>query len=274
MTDGVNITVLGPTGRLGQAICKAILDSEDCALVGAVVRAESPRAGHDLGDLLDRPRLGVMAEAELEAAIADADLVIDASLPSMTVAAAQRLAALKGPALITGVTGLTADQDERLDAAAKQIPLLRAGNFSLGVAVAESLVAQAAALSARDWDIEIHETHHRMKTDAPSGTALMLGRAAAKKRGITLEEAGVWSRRGSTGPRELGTIGFSVNRGGSIVGEHAVRFIAELEELTISHKAYDRAIFAKGALEAARWMANGGKGRPIGAYSMQNVIGG
>lgn len=274
MNDRVNIAVLGPTGRLGQAICRAIIDSEDCALTGAVVRAESQRAGHDLGELLDRPRLGVVAESELETAIADADIVIDASLPSMTVAAAQRLAARGGPALITGVTGLTADQEERLEAAAKQIPLLKAGNFSLGVALAESLVAQAAALPARDWDIEIHETHHRMKTDAPSGTAVMLGRAAAKKRGVTLEEAGVWSRRGSTGPRELGTIGFSVNRGGSIVGEHAVRFIAELEELTISHKAYDRAIFAKGALEAARWMANGGQGRAIGAYSMQNVISG
>jgi len=147
-----------------------------------------------------------------------------------------------------------------------------ASNFSLGVAVAEALVAQAAALSSRDWDIEISETHHRMKADAPSGTAVMLGRAAAKKRGITLEEAAVWSREGTTGPRETGTIGFAVSRGGAVVGEHAVRFLSEMEELTISHRAYDRRIFARGAIEAVRWMNNEGEGRPAGLYTMQDVI--
>ena len=274
MTHPVRIAILGPTGRLGRAISSALLDSPDFQLVGAVVRAESRFAGHDIGEILERRPLGVYAETHLEEAVENAELVIDASLPAMTVAAAQRLATLGGPALVTGVTGLTAQQEEMLDAAALRIPILKASNFSLGVAVAEALVSQAAALPARDWDIEISETHHKMKADAPSGTAVMLGRAAARKRGISLEEAAIWSREGSMGPRETGTIGFAVSRGGSIVGEHSVRFIAELEEICISHRAFDRSIFANGAIEAARWMANAGKGRDAALYSMQDVVAG
>lgn len=268
----MSIAVLGPTGRLGRAICEAVIAAPDCRLAGAVVRAESRFAGADLGEILEREPLGLTAETSLEIAVHDADAVIDASLPAMTVAAAQRLAAMGGPCLISGVTGLRPEQEEMLEAASKQIPVLRASNFSLGVAIAEALVAQAAALPARDWDIEVEETHHRLKADAPSGTAVMLARAAARKRGITLEEAAIWSREGMTGARETGTIGFAVTRGGSIVGEHAVRFIAEMEELTISHRAFDRRIFARGAVEAARWMVNGGQGRDAQLYSMQDVV--
>lgn len=268
----ISIAVLGPTGRLGRAICGAIIDAPDCSLVGAVVRAESRHVGHDIGELLDRAPLDLAAQTSLELAVEGADVVIDASLPGMTVAAAQRLAASGGPSLITGVTGFTEAQEEMLAAAAIQIAVLKASNFSLGVAIAEALVAQAAVLPARDWDIEVEETHHRLKADAPSGTALMLARAAAKKRGVTLQEAGVWSREGTTGPRETGTIGFAVTRGGSIVGEHAVRFLSEMEELTISHRAFDRGVFARGAIEAARWMHNQGEGRQAGLYSMQDVV--
>lgn len=268
----ISITVLGPTGRLGRAICEAVLEAPDCRLAGVVVRAESRFAGHDIGEILERAPLDMAAETSLELAVEGADVVIDASLPGMTIASAQRLAAQGGPSLITGVTGLTESQEEMLGAAALQIPVLKASNFSLGVAIAEALVAQAAVLPARDWDIEVEETHHRRKADAPSGTALMLARAAAKKRGVTLQEAGVWSREGTTGPRETGTIGFAVTRGGSIIGEHAVRFLSEMEELTISHRAFDRRVFARGAIEAARWMYNGGSGRQPALYSMQNVV--
>ena len=274
MTRPIRIAILGPTGRLGRAITAAILDSSDCQLVGAMVRSESSFAGHDIGEILERGPIGVAAETHLEDAVENADLVIDSSLPVTTIAAAQRLASLGGPALVTGVTGMTSQQEEMLAAAAQRIPVLHASNFSLGVAVAEALVAQAAALPARDWDIEISETHHKMKADAPSGTAVMLGRAAAKKRGIFLEEAAIWSREGSMGPRETGTIGFATSRGGSIVGEHSVRFIAELEEITISHRAFDRRIFANGALEAARWVFADGTGRQPGLYTMQNVVAG
>lgn len=270
--SNISITVLGPTGRLGRAICAAILDAPDCRLNGVVVRAESRHAGHDIGDLLERAPLDMAAQTSLELAVDGADLVIDASLPGMTIAAAQRLAAMGGPALITGVTGLTAQQEEMLAAAGIQIPVLKASNFSLGVAIAEALVARAAVLPARDWDIEVEETHHRNKADAPSGTALTLARAAAKKRGVTLKEAGVWSREGTTGPRETGTIGFAVTRGGSIIGEHSVRFLAEMEELVISHRAFDRRVFARGAVEAARWMYNVGEGREPALYTMQDVV--
>ncbi|OLF75466.1 4-hydroxy-tetrahydrodipicolinate reductase [Maricaulis sp. W15] len=274
MTSPIRTTVLGPTGRLGSAICRALLDSPDFTLAGAVVRSESPAVGEDIGAWLGGEPVGCRAETALEHAVHEAQIVIDASLPSMTIAAAERLASLGGPALITGVTGFNRDQNRRLDACTDRIALLTAGNFSLGVAVTETLVREAARLPAEAWDIEVHETHHKRKADAPSGTALMLARAAAATRGETLENIATWSREGTTGPRKPGSIGFAVSRGGSVVGEHSVRFLAELEEITISHRALDRSIFARGALEAARWMVNGNAGRPAGHYSMQNVVAG
>ena len=272
MSEVIKIAILGPTGRLGRAITNAVIDQSGFKLVGAVVRSESGMAGTDIGDLLRRANTGCTAEVSVEIAAETADLVIDASTPAMTVSAAQRLADLAGPALITGVTGFTEEQDERLQDISTGLALLKAGNFSLGVAVAENLVRQAAALPAREWDIEVCETHHKFKEDAPSGTALLLAKAAASRRGISLEEAAVWSREGQTGPRETGTIGFSVTRGGSVIGEHSVRFLSNLEELTISHRAFDRAVFAHGALEAARWMYNSGARRGAGLYTMQNVV--
>jgi 4-hydroxy-tetrahydrodipicolinate reductase len=272
VSELIKIAILGPTGRLGRALCNAVLDHDRFKLVGAVVRSESGLNGQDIGALLNRDRTGCMAEVSVELASENADLVIDASTPEMTVTAAQRLASLAGPALITGVTGFTAEQTQRLEEASTNLPILRAGNFSLGVAVAENLVRQAAALPAREWDIEVSETHHKLKADAPSGTALLLANAAASRRGVSLEEAATWSREGQTGPRETGTIGFSVTRGGSVIGEHSVRFLSELEELTIAHRAFDRSVFAHGALEAALWMHNNGKRRGAGLYSMQNVV--
>lgn len=272
MSETIKITVLGPTGRLGRAICEAIIDDPDLTLAGCVVRAESAVCGQDMGGVLGREPIGCIADVSLEDAAEGSDLVIDASLPRMSVSAAERLASMDGPAFITGVTGFNEDQETRLRTASHRIPVLRASNFSLGVAIAESLVRQAAALPAREWDIEVAETHHKMKTDAPSGTAVMLARAAASRRGVSLEEAAVWSREGTTGPRETGTIGFAVNRGGAIVGEHAVRFIAEMEELSICHRAFDRRVFARGALAAARWVHNEGEGREPGLYSMQDVV--
>ncbi|WP_291843775.1 4-hydroxy-tetrahydrodipicolinate reductase [Maricaulis sp.] len=274
MTSPIRVAVLGPTGRLGSAICRALLDNPDFALAGAVVRAESSAAGEDIGAWLGGEAVGCRAETALEHAVHDADIVIDASLPGMTVAAAERLAGLGGPALITGVTGFNAGQMKRLETCTDRLAILMAGNFSLGVAVTEALVREAARLPAETWDIEVHETHHKRKADAPSGTALMLARTAAEARGETLEDIATWSREGTTGPRRPGTIGFAVSRGGSVVGEHSVRFLADLEEITISHRALDRSIFARGALEAVRWMTNGGKDRPAGRYTMQDVIAG
>ena len=273
MKPAIKITILGPTGRLGRSICEAVLDAPDLKLVGAIVRAESSVVGQDIGEMLSRPNADCLASVSLEDAAAKSDIVIDASLPAMTVSAAERMAVLPHHCcLVTGVTGFNAGQLERLATASKRVPILMAGNFSLGIAVVEALVEQAAALSAQDWDIEISETHHRSKTDAPSGTALLLGRAASRRRGVDLDRAAIWSREGAVGPRKPGRIGFAVSRGGGVVGEHAVRFLGELEELTISHRAYDRDVFARGAIAAAHWMCHDGQGREPGLYSMQDVV--
>jgi 4-hydroxy-tetrahydrodipicolinate reductase len=273
MSQVIQVALLGVTGRLGRAIGKAVLQAPDFALTGAVVRAGSPSEGEDIGDWLIGQPCGCRAVVALDEAVAGADIVIDASLPRMTVATAEHLAGRGGPPLVSGVTGFDREQEERLAAAARTLPLLSTGNFSLGIALAQALIAQAAGrLRARDWDIEVEETHHRMKPDAPSGTALMLGRAAADARGEDLDRIATPARHGTTGPRQPGSIGFAVTRGGTIVGEHAVRFLGDMEEIAISHRAFDRSIFANGALEAARWMAHDGKGRPPGLYSMQDVV--
>jgi len=273
LKPAIKVTILGPTGRLGRAICAAVLDSPDMELVGAIVRAESPRVGQDIGEMLDRAEAGCLASVAFEDVLPLSTIVIDASLPAMTVSVAERMAVLpRSCGLITGVTGFTTDQTARLETASTRLPILKAGNFSLGIAVVETLVGQAASLPAQDWDIEISETHHRHKTDAPSGTALLLGRAAAKQRGVNLDTMAIWSREGVTGPRKPGAIGFATSRGGSIVGEHAVRFLSEMEELTISHRAHDRRVFARGAIAATHWMCQDGEGREPGLYSMQDVV--
>jgi 4-hydroxy-tetrahydrodipicolinate reductase len=274
MSRMISIALVGAAGRLGSAIGRAILDTPDARLSGAVVRAESAVAGEDIGAWWGGEPCGVRAEVSLEHGLAEADVVLDASVPAMSLAAARFLAERGGPALVSGVTGYEAEQQAELKALSGRLPILLAGNFSLGVAVAESLVAQAARLPATDWDIEIEESHHRMKADAPSGTALVLGRAAAASRGQSLDDVAAWARHGRTGPRQPGSIGFAVTRGGSIIGEHTVRFLAELEEIAITHRAFDRSVFARGAIEAARWMTGHGEARPAGLYSMQDVVSG
>jgi 4-hydroxy-tetrahydrodipicolinate reductase len=269
--DSLSIAVLGPLGRLGSAITLEIAASRETRLTGAVVRSESSEVQRDIGTLLSGRAVGIRTCVSLEEGVAGAEVVIDASTPEMTISAAQRLAERGGPALVTGVTGFDRMQEEALEEAAKTLPILKAGNFSLGVALAEELVAQAAAgLEAAKWDIEIEETHHRAKQDAPSGTALMLGRAAAKGRKEHLDEVAVHGRTGRTGPREPGTIGFAVTRGGGVLGEHAARFLSEMEELAISHRAFDRRVFARGALAAAQWLCD----KPAGLYSMRDVVSG
>lgn len=274
MSRTIKVTLLGATGRLGSAIGRAVLDSPDFELAGALVRPGSRAAGEDIGIWLIDEAIGCRAETVLEDALGEADVVIDASTPAMTAEAADQLAVRGGPAFVSGVTGFDPVQRARLETAARRMPVLTAGNFSLGVAVAETLVRQAAILPPEDWDIEVEETHHRMKADAPSGTALMLARAAAEARGEDLDRIATWSREGRTGPRQPGTIGFAVTRGGAILGEHTVRFISEMEEISISHRAFDRTVFARGALAAARWMVNRGSGRPAGRYTMQDVVAG
>lgn len=203
-------------------------------------------------------------------AIAAADVVIDFTSPAACAALAERLADLGGKALVSGPTGWTDADLARIAGAAARMPIVRAGNFSLGVNMLMGLVRQAAAaLPARDYDVEVVEAHHRRKVDAPSGTALMLGEAAAAGRGVNLSDVAQRVRDGVTGARREGDIGFAVLRGGGIVGEHSVVFAAEDEILTFAHSARDRSLFARGAVEAARWVA----GKPPGEYDMQDVLG-
>jgi len=241
----VHIGVAGARGRMGRAVQEA-LDQREDALVA--VR-------FDRGDEPD---------------LAACDVVIDFTTAEASAALAERAAGARRPALVIGSTGFDPVQRKAVEQAAKSVPIVFSGNFSLGVNVLIGLVAQAAArLGPQDWDIEIFEAHHRRKADAPSGTALMLGEAAAWARGGDLEGLRDHQRNGITGPREAGRIGFSVLRGGGIVGDHAVTFAAEDEVLTLSHSARDRSLFARGAVEAALWV----KGRPPGLYDMQDVLG-
>ncbi|WP_419319174.1 4-hydroxy-tetrahydrodipicolinate reductase [Caulobacter sp. ErkDOM-E] len=260
MTTPVKIAVAGALGRMGQAVART-LDGH----AAAVLHSRFDRPGAEGGDLVER-----------DTALTGADAVIDFTLPEASVLLAEACAALQakegkgGPAVIIGSTGFSAEQTARIDAAATKIAIVRSGNYSLGVNMLMGLVKQAAAaLPASDWDIEVFEAHHKRKIDAPSGTALMLGRAAADGRAVDLDAVSVRARDGVTGPREAGSIGFSVVRGGGIIGEHSVIFAGEEELLTLSHSATDRGLFARGAVAAAVWAV----GKPPGLYDMQDVLG-
>jgi 4-hydroxy-tetrahydrodipicolinate reductase len=229
----------------------------------AVLKAVEARDGASLKSAFGRP--GPTADD-----LAGVDVAIDFTTATASVALAQLCAERGGPALVLGATGFTASEDAEIAAAAQAIAIIRSGNFSLGVNVLLGLVRQAArALPAQAFDIEIAEAHHRRKLDAPSGTALMLGQAAAVGRGVALDVEAIRARDGVAGPRPVGGIGFSVVRGGGIVGEHSVMFAAEDEILTLSHSARDRGLFARGAVEAAVWVAT----QPPGLYDMQDVLG-
>ena len=269
--SSIHIAVTGISGRLGRTIATEIIRAGDLSLVGGMVSSDSANLGVDLGELCASGFLGIETVVALEEAADQADVLIDASLPKVTGAIAPRLAAMGNRALVTGVTGLDAEQQAALDQASETIPVLQASNFSLGVALVERLVSQAAkALSDDHFDLEIVETHHKRKADAPSGTALSLGKAAAKARGVELDEVAQFERPRHEGHRPVGAIGFSAIRGGGVVGEHEARFLSAFEEVSISHKAYERFIFAQGALAAARWI----KGRAPGLYTMQDVLSG
>lgn len=245
----LNIAVTGAGGRMGRAVLALIAERPDLTLAAAV----------------DRPTV-----EDLLAALARAEVAVDFTTPEASGALAEAAAARGGPALVIGSTGFRADDDARVLAAAERVAVVRSGNFSLGVNLLLGLVRRAAAaLPARDYDLEVFEAHHRRKIDAPSGTALMLGEAAARGRGVSLPDVRVDGRRGLTGPRPEGAIGFSVLRGGGIVGEHSVVLAAEDEILTLSHSARDRGLFARGALVAAEWVV----GRPPGLYDMADVLG-
>jgi 4-hydroxy-tetrahydrodipicolinate reductase len=254
----LKIGVSGALGRMGRAVIAALETRPGVTVAAAFDRPSSQ--GEAVGSL----RLGGPDSAAL------CDVVIDFSTAEAAAALAEAAATRGGPALVIGATGWAEADETRLRAAAERAAVVRSGNFSLGVNVLAGLVEETARrLAARDWDIEVVEAHHRRKVDAPSGTALLLGEAAARGRNVRLEAVAQRGRDGVTGARPEGAIGFAVVRGGGLVGEHQVVFAAEDELVTLSHSARDRSLFARGAIEAALWVV----GRPPGLYDMQDVLG-
>jgi 4-hydroxy-tetrahydrodipicolinate reductase len=266
--DGMKLIVVGAAGRMGRTLTRIITESQGMTLAGAVESDGSPEIGKDAGVLAGVGELGVPIVADPLPLFAKAEGVLDFTHPVATVAFAE-LAAQARIAHIIGTTGLSADDDAKIAAAARHAPIVKSGNMSLGVNLLAVLVRQAARALDPDFDIEVLEMHHRSKVDAPSGTALMLGRAAAAGREIDLGEHSVRARDGHTGARRRGDIGFATLRGGSVVGEHSVIFAGNGETIELSHKASDRVLFARGAVKAALWARD----RKPGLYSMADVLG-
>ncbi len=262
----VRVVIVGATGRMGCTLVVCARHMQGLVVTGAVDRLGHASIGRDIGELAGIGPIGVLVSGSLVSALDAADVVVDFSDPSST-AANLDACAQAGVAMLVGTTGLAADIDAHAARAAQHIPVMIASNTSLGVTLLTALVREAARLLPDDFDIEIVEAHHRHKKDAPSGTALTLGKAAAQGRGVAFETVAVMAREG-VAPRKIGDIGFSVVRGGDIVGEHDVIFAGTAEKLTLSHQATDRAVFARGALQAARWLA----ARQAGRFGMSDFI--
>jgi len=269
MSGAMKLVVVGAGGRMGQTVLRLIRATEDAVVHAAVERSGSPLIGRDAGELAGLGSIGVPVTDDPLAAFVHADGVIDFTSPAASVEYVG-LAAQARIVHVIGSTGCTADDDAKIAAAARHARVVKSGNMSLGVNLLSVLVKQAAqALDAAGWDIEVLEMHHKRKVDAPSGTALLLGQAAAEGRGIDLADHSVRVRDGHTGPREEGSIGFATLRGGSVIGEHSVLFAGEGETITLSHSAGDRSLFARGALRAALWARD----KKPGLYSMLDVLG-
>ncbi|CAM3250781.1 dihydrodipicolinate reductase [Paracoccus aminovorans] len=266
--DKPGIVIAGASGRMGQMLARTVLDSDQARLVGAIERPGSPWVGRDLGEAMGGPALGIVVTDDAVEAIAKAQALIDFTTPAATVAFAELTAQARAVHVI-GTTGLQPADLEKLKAAARHAPIIRAGNMSLGVNLLVGLTRRVAAALGEDWDVEVVEAHHNRKVDAPSGTALMLGAAAAEGRGRSLDELRTPAREGITGAREKGSIGFAAIRGGDVVGEHDVIFATAGERVVLRHVATDRAIFARGALRAALW----GQDKGPGEYDMADVLG-
>ena len=268
MSDTIGIAVMGASGRMGRMLIDTIASSDRAHLIAVTERAGHDWVGHDLGEAMGGARTGVPVFDDPLEAIVNAQAVIDFTSPDATVAHAQ-LTAQARTVHVIGTTGFTDDHIAALDAAARHAVLVRAGNMSLGVNLLTRLAQEVAHALDADFDVEIVEAHHRHKVDAPSGTALMLGEAVARGRGVALAEVSDRGRDGMTGERSRGDVGCSAIRGGDIVGEHDVIFAGAGERIVLRHVATDRGIFARGALKAALW----GQGKAPGHYSMMSVLG-
>ncbi|MEZ5774793.1 MAG: 4-hydroxy-tetrahydrodipicolinate reductase [Hyphomicrobiaceae bacterium] len=264
----MRLAVMGAGGRMGQALIRAITEVPGAVLAGATEREGSALLGRDAGLVAGVAEAGVPVTDDPLSVIKDVEGILDFTAPAATIGFAA-LAAQARIVHVIGTTGLSPSDIGAIDAASRHARVVRAGNMSLGVNLLVALARKVAAALDEDFDIEVVEMHHRMKVDAPSGTALMLGRAAAEGRGIDLETRSVRARDGITGARQRGDIGFATLRGGSVIGEHSVIFAGDGERIELTHKAGDRSLFAKGAVKAALWARD----RAPGHYSMADVLG-
>ena len=261
----MRIGVAGCAGRMGRMLVREIAETEGCRLTGGTEEPGREEIGRDLGEVAELEPLGVAVGGDPAVLFAQADAVLDFTTPAAAVEHAA-LAARDATIHVIGTTGLNAEQEEALNEAARHTAVVRAPNMSIGINLLMVLVERVARTLDDGYDIEIVEMHHRHKLDAPSGTALGLGRAAAAGRGVDFDEI---AQRHRDGPRRRGDIGFAALRGGDVVGDHTVIFAGQGERLELSHKAADRRVYAQGAVRAALWA----RGKPPGLYSMRDVLG-
>jgi 4-hydroxy-tetrahydrodipicolinate reductase len=261
----IRLVIAGAAGRMGAAIARESGSVEDIEIRGALEHADSEAVGRDIGQLAGCGEMSVLVSADT--AGLDFDVMVDFSSPN-AVQEHLEMCRQHNAAIVIGTTGLNAQQNQKISEAAAEIPVLFAANTSVGVNLCVALVDMAGRVLGPETDIEIVEAHHRHKVDAPSGTALLLGEAAAASRDLDFPDCGVFSREGHTGERPAGKIGFSTIRGGDIAGEHTVMFIGNGERIEITHRATDRRIFAQGALRGVHWIT----GQQKGLYSMQDVL--
>lgn len=264
----MKVGIVGCAGRMGRMLVAETLATDRCALIGGTEHANSPFLGSDLAALAGKDNVGLVVGSDTAALFAEADVVIDFTLPQTTIDHANA-AAKSGTALVLGTTGLGVAEQMAVEKAVERVTIIQAANYSVGVNLLMALTTQLSGLLNNDYDIEIVEMHHRHKVDAPSGTALALGQAAASGRGVDLESVSERVRDGHTGERTAGDIGFATLRGGDVVGEHSVVFAAEGERIELTHKASSRILFARGAVRSALWC----EGKSAGLYSMADVLG-
>jgi 4-hydroxy-tetrahydrodipicolinate reductase len=264
----MKVAVMGVAGRMGQELVRVVTASDGCTVAAAVERPDSPAIGQDVGVLAGMEPIGVTVTADALEAVARSDGILDFTTPKSTVEFAG-LAANARIVHVIGTTGLKEADEAQIAAAARHAPIVKAGNMSLGVNLLVAITRRVAEALDEDFDIEIVEMHHKDKVDAPSGTALMLGAAAAQGRGVNLADHSIRGRDGLTGPRRRGDVGFASLRGGSVVGDHRVILAGPGERIELAHLASDRGIFARGAVKALLW----GRVRPPGVYSMADVLG-
>jgi len=263
----IRIGIAGCAGRMGRALIRQVYRTDGCVIAGGIEPDGHQAVGQDLGALAGLSALAIPVATDPEALFNTSDIVIEFSVPEATVVHAG-LAAQSGTGFVAGTTGLDVDEQLQIETAARCVPIVQAANFSLGVNLLLALTTKLSGFLNEDFDIEVLEMHHRDKIDAPSGTALALGRAAAEGRGVDLDSVSKRGRDGMTGARKRGDIGFAVLRGGNVAGDHTVVFAADDEKIELTHRATDRAIFARGAVQAALWLS----GKPPGLYGMADIL--